>query len=314
LIENTRAMDSICAWPNGLQVLQRGWLSSNNILLTDEGSAVLIDSGYVSHASQTLALVQQALGTRPLDLLLNTHLHSDHCGGNRILQDAYPLLETRIPPGMAHEVAHWDESLLTYKSTGQNCPRFRFDSLIEPDTELTLAGQIWEVHAAPGHDPHSVILFEPVHRILISADALWEHGFGIVFPELEGLSAFQDVAQTLDLIESLNPLAVIPGHGRPFNDVSSALAFARRKLKGYIRQPEKHALYGAKVLMKFKLLEWGTISKSQFRDWAQENSYLHSLHQLQAPHHLFLDWADMILFELVKSKALQIRGETLTDI
>jgi glyoxylase-like metal-dependent hydrolase (beta-lactamase superfamily II) len=307
-------MESTCAWPKGLVVLERGWLSSNNILLTDENASVLIDSGYVSHAHQTLALVQQALGARPLDLLLNTHLHSDHCGGNRMLQDAYPLLETRIPPGMADEVAHWDETLLSYQSTGQNCPRFGFQGLLEPGTELRMARHTWQVHAAPGHDPHSVILYEPEHRILISADALWEHGFGIVFPELEGISAFNDVGQTLDLIESLNPLAVIPGHGRPFNDVATALAFARRKLETYIQHPEKHALYGAKVLVKFKLLEWGTVNKSQFRAWTEENGYLHSLHQLQASEQPFADWADMVLTELVKSKAMQIQGETLVNI
>ena len=307
-------MDSTCAWPQGVQVFERGWLSSNNILLRDDVSTVLIDSGYISHAQQTLALVKQALGARPLDLLLNTHLHSDHCGGNRILQDAYPSLETRIPPGMAAEVANWNEDLLTYKSTGQNCPRFGFDSLIEPGTELTLASQVWEVHAAPGHDPHSVILYEPLHRILISADALWEHGFGIVFPELEGVSAFQDVAATLDVIESLNPLCVIPGHGRPFNDVATALAFSRRKLNGYIQNPEKHALYGAKVLIKFKLLECDSISKPQFRAWTELNGYLHSLHQLQSSNQPFPDWVDMVLTELVKSKAMQIQGETFANI
>lgn len=307
-------MDSICAWTHGLQVFERGWLSSNNILLRDEVSTVLIDSGYVSHAPQTLALVQQALGSRPLDLLLNTHLHSDHCGGNRILQDAYPSLETRIPPGMASEVADWDEDHLTYKSTGQNCPRFGFDGLIEPGSEMTLAGQIWEVHAAPGHDPHSVILYQPLDRILISADALWEHGFGIVFPELEGVSAFQEVAATLDVIESLNPLLVIPGHGRPFNDVSMALAFSRRKLNGFIEKPEKHALYGAKVLIKFKLLELHSISKAQFKIWTELNGYLHALHQLQQSNQPFPDWVDMVLTELVKSKALQIQGESLCNI
>jgi len=307
-------MDSICIWPQGLQVFERGWLSSNNILLRDEVSTVLIDSGYVSHAPQTLALVQQVLGARPLDLLLNTHLHSDHCGGNRTLQDAYPLLETRIPPGMASEVTDWDEDLLSYKSTGQNCPRFKFDGLIEPGTELTLAGKIWEAHAAPGHDPHSVILYQPLDRILISADALWEHGFGIVFPELEGVSAFHEVAATLDMIESLNPLCVIPGHGRPFNDVSTALAFSRRKLNGFIQNPEKHALYGAKVLIKFKLLELDSISKSQFRVWTELNGYLHALHQLQESTQPFPDWVEMILTELVKSKALQIEGEILSNI
>jgi glyoxylase-like metal-dependent hydrolase (beta-lactamase superfamily II) len=46
-----------------------------------------------------------------------------------------------------------------------------------------------------GHDPHSVILFEPVSRVLISADALWERGFGVIFPELEGVEAFDEVAR-----------------------------------------------------------------------------------------------------------------------
>ena len=177
-----------------------------------------------------------------------------------------------------------------------------------------LAGQIWQAHAAPGHDPHSVILYQPRERILISADALWEHGFGIVFPELEGVSAFHEVAATLDVIESLNPLCVIPGHGRPFNDVSTALAFSRRKLNGFIQNPQKHALYGAKVLIKFKLLEWDSISKAQFRLWTELNGYLHSLHLLQESNQLFPDWVEMVLTELVKSKALQIEGETLFNI
>jgi glyoxylase-like metal-dependent hydrolase (beta-lactamase superfamily II) len=55
----------------------------------------------------------------------------------------------------------------------------------------------WEVHAAPGHDPHSIILFDPISRTLISADALWENGFGIAFPELAGEPSFGEVAATL---------------------------------------------------------------------------------------------------------------------
>ena len=62
---------------------------------------------------------------------------------------------------------------------------------------------------APGHDTHSVILFEPVGRLLVSADALWERGFGVVFPELDGEAGFDEVAQTLDVMEALQPLLVI---------------------------------------------------------------------------------------------------------
>jgi hypothetical protein len=34
------------------------------------------------------------------------------------------------------------------------------------------------------------VLFEP-QGASISADALWENGFGVVFPELEGADAFE---------------------------------------------------------------------------------------------------------------------------
>ncbi|RYF48175.1 MAG: MBL fold metallo-hydrolase, partial [Comamonadaceae bacterium] len=180
-----------------------------------EGSA-LVDSGYCTHSAQTIALVESALGERRLDVLLNTHLHSDHCGGNTALQARYPELETRIPPGDAAAVAAWDEDALSYRATGQQCPRFGFSALLEPGSCTRLAGRPWEVHAAPGHDPASIILFEPSSRTLLSADALWEHGFGVVFPELAGEPSFEEVASTLDLIERLNPNLVIPGNGAPF--------------------------------------------------------------------------------------------------
>ena len=55
-------MRSDALLPSGVQVLERGWLSSNNIVLTggDEGPA-LVDSGYYLHSAQTVALVNQAL-------------------------------------------------------------------------------------------------------------------------------------------------------------------------------------------------------------------------------------------------------------
>jgi glyoxylase-like metal-dependent hydrolase (beta-lactamase superfamily II) len=110
-------------------------------------------------------------------------------------------------------------------------------ALLLPGTEIRLGDRTWQVHAAPGHDTHSVILFEPAARILVSADALWERGFGVVFPELEGDDAFDELGETLDLIEALAPAIVIPGHGKVFTDVGAALAFARERLKGFIQQP-----------------------------------------------------------------------------
>ena len=95
---------------HGLTVLERGWLSSNNVLIPDATGATLVDSGHCVHTPQTVALVRQALQGAPLARVLNTHLHSDHCGGNAALQRALRAA-VGIPPGQA-AVAAWDEDRL----------------------------------------------------------------------------------------------------------------------------------------------------------------------------------------------------------
>ena len=300
--------------PAGVTVFERGWLSANNVLMLDEHTAALVDSGYVSHQAQTLALVEHALQGRALDQLANTHLHSDHCGGNQALQARYPNMQTWIPPGLAREIQAWRDDALSYKPTGQSCPAFTFTGLLQPGESHRWGNMDWEVHAAPGHDPHSVILFAPEHRLLMSADALWQNGFGVVFPELVGIDAFDEVGQTLDLIERLDPAIVIPGHGAVFSDLAPALALARSKLDAFAQNPERHARYGTKVLLKFKLLEWGRISKTEFCAWALQVPYLNDLHQRFGQDHDLSTWLDMMLAELARSGALAVQDGVLHDL
>lgn len=263
--------------PAQLQVFERGWLSANNILFTGRDQTALVDTGYVTHSAQTVALIESALGGRPLDHLLNTHLHSDHCGGNTALQRRYPAVRCLIPPGEAASVRRWDEDALSFRATGQRCDRFRFDGLLEPGQQMRLGDLAWEIHAAKGHDPHSIILFEPASKTLISADALWENGFGVVFPELLGEASFEEVAATLDLIEALGPLHVIPGHGSVFHDAPGALRKARSRLDGFARDPIKHARHALKVLLKFKLLELQSIGQAEWNTWLAQTPYFETI-------------------------------------
>lgn len=291
--------------PPTLQIFERGWLSANGILFMGSEECMLVDSGYVSHAAQTVALVKHALKGRPLNGLLNTHLHSDHCGGNAALQELYPALQTYIPIGEARNVEHWDADGLSFHVTGQQCPRFRFEGLLQPGTTHRLGDLEWQVHGAPGHDPNSIVLFEPVSGTLISADALWENGFGVVFPELVGEPSFDEVAATLDLIEGLAPTVVIPGHGPAFADVSGALTTARRRLAGLATQPHRHARHALKVLMKFKLLEAQTLSTEQWRRWCTATPYFELIRaRFFADQDLWI-LLDDVIADLVASGAAQ---------
>lgn len=299
--------------PRGVTVFERGWLSSNNVLVTGEHGTALVDSGYATHAQQTVALVRGVLHERALDLLVNTHLHSDHCGGNALLQASYPGLRTLVPPGQAEHVRRWDPVALTFVPTGQSCPRFGFDATLQPGTPLVLGDLSWQVHAAPGHDPNSVILFEPHSRTLLAADALWENGFGVVFQELEGQAAFEEVGRTLDLIESLRPAVVVPGHGRVFADVGAALAHARSRLQAYVAHPRRHAAHAAKVLLKFKLLELQQASYPAFEAWAAATPYFGLVHDRWFAHVALRPWIAALCDDLVRAGAAARDGDLLLN-
>jgi glyoxylase-like metal-dependent hydrolase (beta-lactamase superfamily II) len=145
--------------------------------------------------------------------------------------------------------------------------------------------------------------------VLVSADALWERGFGVVFPELDGAGAFDEVAQTLDLIERLNPTVIIPGHGAAFSNVATSLAFARQRLDGFVANPAKHLQYAAKVLLKFKLLEAQAIEKSALIQWAQGTPYMASLMQQHFAGLAFEQGVDQLLQDLVRAGAATLQGD-----
>lgn len=294
----------------GIHIFERGWLSSNNVLLLDSTKGHVVDTGYSSHSEQTVCLVHGALAGRPLNSILNTHLHSDHCGGNAALKVAYPDVEILIPPGQAAAVSAWDVDALTYRPTGQQCPRFRHDELLVPGAEVILAGHPWEIHAAPGHDPHAVLLYQATHRVLISGDALWENGFGVVFPELEGCDAFSDVASTIDVIEQLEPSLVIPGHGPAFTDVAASIARARSRLDQFQQQPSRHAEYAAKVLVKFRLLEVQQTSLEALEQWFQSTRYFELVQRTCPEIELTLN---RLVQRLVTAGAAKINGDMIID-
>jgi glyoxylase-like metal-dependent hydrolase (beta-lactamase superfamily II) len=290
----------------GIHVLERGWLSSNCILLFGASNSALVDSGFHTHSPQTLNWLHGQLKDSPLDVLLNTHLHSDHCGGNAAIQGAFPDLRTAIPATSASAVTSWQPERLSFVSTGQDCPRFQATDFLLDGQSLTLGGLSWQVWQAKGHDPDSVVLFQEQHRILISADALWENGFGVVFPELSEGDAFDDVELTLNMIENLNPNIVIPGHGPAFRDVGEALLRARSRLDHFRCHPDKHTRHAIKVLIKFKLLEWQRVSTADLLLWCRRTPLV-SAH-MPMDGHTSEAWLQDLLAQLAHASALRIDG------
>ena len=252
----------------GAQFIERGWLSANNIVMADaQSESVVVDTSYVAHADQTVQLVERALAGRALDRVVNTHLHSDHCGGNRALKARFPGVRVSIPLGFHEAVSPWNEEQLSFRDTGQRCPQFCVDYFIRHGDSVALGPLQWEAHAAPGHDPHALMFYQPQERVLISGDALWEHRLAIIFPELTGGKGFDAAHRTLDTIERLGPRWVLPGHGAPFHAVTQAISRSRARLDAYAAQPHRHREHAARALAMFHMIEARTLHRQQLVAW-----------------------------------------------
>ena len=94
----------------------------------------------------------------------------------------------------------------------------------------------------------------------------------------------------------------------------AALATARRRLDGFVRHPAKHALHAAKVLVKFKLLEWRQVPRDRLAAWACGVPLLQALHAGHfdggAP---MADWVQGVVDDLVRVGAAEIAGDRVLD-
>jgi glyoxylase-like metal-dependent hydrolase (beta-lactamase superfamily II) len=270
--------------PDSMLVLERGWLSANNILFFEGETATMVDSGYVTHAAQTVALVDKVLDGRRLARLVNTHSHSDHIGGNAALQTTFGC-EVIVPAGLSATIADWDEDALLLSPLGQRAARFQHDSVLAAGSEIEMGGLNWQALAVPGHDMEALAYYNPEKRLLISGDALWENGFGVIFPEL--LGAADGLTTTRATLEMLNRLAVdiiVPGHGSPFVEVDLAFERAFRRLASFEADIEKLAWHAVKVIVAFHLLEKRRLKRDDLPETLAGMSFLESV------NHRYLGW------------------------
>ncbi len=76
-------VDDLDCLPPWVTWQQRPFPDANLLLLPGRNPA-LVDSGFVGHADQTADWVHARTGQ--LSLVVNTHWHADHVGGNGMLQ------------------------------------------------------------------------------------------------------------------------------------------------------------------------------------------------------------------------------------
>jgi len=215
---------------------------------------VLIDSGYCRDKALTLSRVDEVLAGQPLHWLINTHCHSDHMGGNAAIRTASGC-RISIPRDEAPLIDAWDDRALWLSYAGQRCDRFSFDDTIVSGQMFEWGNLQWRAISAPGHDMAALMFFCEETGILISGDAFWQHGFGIVLPGADRMHRLAATRATLETIADLRVRLVIPGHGDPFTDIGPALERSWQRLDSFERHELRMVRHVLKVMFMFSLID-----------------------------------------------------------
>jgi glyoxylase-like metal-dependent hydrolase (beta-lactamase superfamily II) len=160
-----------------------------------------------------------------------------------------------VPAAEAPLVERWDGKALLYDYCDQQIERFAVDHLLPANTTHVWGDLEWQALAAPGHDMGALVFYNAEHRILISGDALWEHGFGFVMPPEVDPEALPATRATIEMLATLDVRLVIPGHGEPFTDVGAALERARTRIAAFEADSLRVARHALKVNLMFALLD-----------------------------------------------------------
>ncbi len=298
--------------PESIRFVERDWLSANHILFRDDDGATIVDTGYVKFAETTLARVDQALEAWncPLVRIVNTHIHSDHIGGNLALQQSHPGASLAIPAAEEAMLQAWDlpEQMLSYAD--QHANRFAWDRTIEPGEHLRLGGETWEVIATPGHDMGSIVLYCQRRRILISADALWENGFGFVVPRAIDPKPLAAQRATFKRLTELDVALVIPGHGRMFTDFTGSLKRASEKLEAFAQDDMKIARNVVKGMFIYSMMWRGQLERSALTEYVGSVGVHRDYNALffRMSDDAFADW---LLAEALRADKVRVAGNFL---
>jgi glyoxylase-like metal-dependent hydrolase (beta-lactamase superfamily II) len=268
--------------PPQVHVFVRDWLSANHVLLKSPAGHVLVDTGYVRHVPLTLALLAtpRGLGPEPLAQIVNTHCHSDHMGGNAAVARAYGC-GVAVPEGEVPAIEAWDGRALLLDYADQAAARFVPAAALRPGERHVWGDLAWDAIPAPGHDMGALCFYNEEHRILISGDALWRDGFGVIFSELLGhpddAGGLKATRQTLDRLARLPIDVVIPGHGAPFVEIEDAFVCAYQRLTAFEHSINRLARHALKVIFAFAMLERRQLARRDLPAFLASLSFCQSI-------------------------------------
>lgn len=182
----------------------------SNVYLLQNDISILIDAGTGLRSDAVKRKIEN-FGIKPqdIDILINTHSHFDHTGGDL---DFHELSNCKIlasePAAKALRNAD-EEKILAGMIKGDLEP-LPISQTLDEDDEIKLGDSKLNIISTPGHTQGCISLYEPEEKILFSGDSVFKGGVGRMDLPSSNRKAMKESLQKL---AELDVEKLYPGHG-----------------------------------------------------------------------------------------------------
>jgi hydroxyacylglutathione hydrolase len=184
---------------------ENGMMDCNSYVIKDK-LTMLIDPGNTQFLPALLQSLQKdGIDPKTIDIIMNTHLHGDHCWANDAFKQASgaELLVHKVQKQLGDAAANQAAKFFGVPSSD-----FTEDRVLDED-RLSLGETEIEFIHSPGHSPESVCFYCRADKILICGDVIFNQNTGRV--DLPGGSADQ-LKESIERLSKLDVEYLLPGH------------------------------------------------------------------------------------------------------
>jgi glyoxylase-like metal-dependent hydrolase (beta-lactamase superfamily II) len=242
--------------------IQRGWLNANHLVFT-ASPKTLIDTAYIRDKAETESLIAQCgLDIEEVELIVNTHAHCDHIGGNAEFQRRSGCQV------VLHEVDRWFVDQKNAMATWwgyyqQDAEFFPTHGSLTDGAVITLGQMNFLVLHTPGHGMGQIALYGLDTGWLISADNVWDGDFGVLTTRIDGLDAPFRLRDSLERLGRLKVQKIFPGHGAMLDDGPGAIEACLARVGAFIENPQRMGRDQVRKILLYILMMRGPLLRDE---------------------------------------------------